>query len=158
MSHHPPVACYYGEGPGYAVQSELLLIASFWGKAITIKSEGGIKGTLQLEENGRKVAEEYTWNKPNVTINNIIIGKVWSEPVGTATVTCNNGACACVAMTSLHWTLQKQSKHACCSCGIIPLPCSRAAVAAPAMRRGRAMHFGSSFASCPCRVQRQHDV
>lgn len=101
VSHHPPVACLHGSGPGYQLHGELMLVASFWGKAITVKSAGGFEATLQVPESAGHdsprhkaalVAEQYWWTKPTVTINNIIIGKLWSEPTGTLTISCSNGA------------------------------------------------------------------
>ena len=86
VSHHPPVACVHAAGPGYAVLGEMMLVSSFWGKAITMKNEGGI--TAELTAAG----ERYAWRKPTFTINNIILGKPWIEAVGTTSVTCSNGA------------------------------------------------------------------
>jgi oxysterol-binding protein-related protein 1/2 len=90
VSHHPPVACYHGEGPGYDVAGEVQLVSSFWGKAITVKPAGGVTATLAAGGGGER--ERYAWRKPTVSINNIIIGKIWSEPTGTEKVECSNGA------------------------------------------------------------------
>lgn len=91
----------HGQGPGYQLDGELMLVASFWGKAITVKSAGGFQATLQVPAQVSNSAqphdcayeaEQYWWTKPTVTINNIIIGKLWSEPIGTLTVTSSSGA------------------------------------------------------------------
>ena len=90
VSHHPPVACVHADGPGYALHGEMMLVASFWGKSITVKSEGGLTAEVEPPNGGR--AERYAWSKPTLSINNIILGKPWSEPSGDVKVICSNGA------------------------------------------------------------------
>jgi hypothetical protein len=92
VSHHPPVACVYAQGPGYSVLGEMQLVSSFWGKAITMKNEGGITAELT----GTK--EKYSWKKPTFTINSIILGNPWIEATGTTSISCSNGA-SCTRFT-----------------------------------------------------------
>jgi hypothetical protein len=92
VSHHPPVACVNAQGPGYSVLGEMQLVSSFWGKAITMKNEGGITAELT----GTK--EKYSWKKPTFTINSIILGNPWIEAIGTTSISCSNGA-SCTRLT-----------------------------------------------------------
>jgi hypothetical protein len=86
VSHHPPVACVHAQGPGYHVLGEMMLVSSFWGKAITMKNEGGITAELT------GVKEKYSWKKPTFSINSIILGNPWIEATGTTCISCSNGA------------------------------------------------------------------
>jgi hypothetical protein len=95
VSHHPPVACVHAEGPGYTISGEMMLLSSFWGKAITMKNEGGITAKLHDAQ------EQFSWQKPTFTINNIILGKPWIEAVGETTVQCSNGVCVILGCSRL---------------------------------------------------------
>ncbi|CAD7699553.1 unnamed protein product [Ostreobium quekettii] len=88
VSHHPPVSCFWAQGPGpgsrqgdgFELHGELELRSKFWGKSVAVTPAGRLQ--LRLQGTG----EDFVWDKATVSINNIILGKLWLDVHGDVTV------------------------------------------------------------------------
>ncbi|CAH1716420.1 unnamed protein product [Chironomus riparius] len=77
VSHHPPVSAFHAESPSFQFYGSIYPKIKFWGKSIEIQPKGTL--TVKLP----KWDETYSWNNPNCTIHNVIVGKLWMEQYGT---------------------------------------------------------------------------
>ncbi|CAD7696464.1 unnamed protein product [Ostreobium quekettii] len=88
VSHHPPVSCFWARGgdpnggseEGFELHGELELRSKFWGKSVAVMSAGRLQ--LRLCGSG----DEFVWDKAAVSINNIILGKLWLDVHGDVCV------------------------------------------------------------------------
>ncbi|KAA0194010.1 Oxysterol-binding protein, partial [Fasciolopsis buskii] len=81
VSHHPPISAFHVESEYYRLWSTVQFKLRFWGKSIEVQPKGVV--TLELLE----PHEWYTWQNPNLTVHNVLMGKIWIEHVGTLSVT-----------------------------------------------------------------------
>ncbi|VDP74436.1 unnamed protein product, partial [Schistosoma mattheei] len=81
VSHHPPITAFHVESDNYSLRATLQFKLRFWGKSIDVQPKGLI--TLQLYH----FNESYTWQNVNLTIHNILTGKIWVEHTGTLRIT-----------------------------------------------------------------------
>lgn len=79
VSHHPPICAQFCESQhGWTTFQELQLTSKFWGKHIQILS-GGLSRV-------RFGPISYTFNRPTTSCHNLIIGKLYIEHSGEATI------------------------------------------------------------------------
>ncbi|THD20067.1 Oxysterol-binding protein [Fasciola hepatica] len=81
VSHHPPITAFHVESEHYRLWSTVQFKLRFWGKSIEVQPKGVV--TLEL----LKPHEWYTWQNPNLAVHNVLMGKIWTEHVGTLSVT-----------------------------------------------------------------------
>lgn len=81
VSHHPPITAFHVESDNYSLRATLQFKLRFWGKSIDVQPKGLV--TLQLYH----FNESYTWQNVNLTIHNILTGKIWVEHTGTLRIT-----------------------------------------------------------------------
>lgn len=80
VSHHPPVSCWWAEGPGgWRWWGEMEMRSRFWGKSVEMAPVG--QAWLQLPDGSL-----FTWNKPVLTIHNLVLGRLWLDWHGDITV------------------------------------------------------------------------
>lgn len=82
VSHHPPIAAFTVDSPGYTMWGHAHAKTKFWGKSLEINPTGRI--SLRLT----KFDEVYTWNKITTCMNNVIVGSKWIDNYGELSV-CN---------------------------------------------------------------------
>lgn len=87
VSHHPPVSCFSAKGmaspdgqPLFSIHGEFELRSKFWGKTLSVFPTG------RCDLSFPHLNEHYTWNKSNLSIHNIIIGKLWIDLHGEVRV------------------------------------------------------------------------
>jgi hypothetical protein len=80
VSHHPPIAAFTVDSPGYAMWGHAHAKTKFWGKSLEVNPIGSI--TLRLH----KFDEVYTWNKLTTCMNNLIVGTKWIDNYGALSV------------------------------------------------------------------------
>ena len=83
VSHHPPISAYVAQGQGdlaYTATGELETKTKFWGKSIELI----LVGHERLVDEGR--GEVYEWNRFNISVNDIILGRFWIDVAGTMKV------------------------------------------------------------------------
>lgn len=83
VSHHPPVTAFYLESSNYICYSYQINTAAFNGRNIVIAPKNLMYIILKLP-NGK--LEKYTWTLPKLYINNLIIGKMYTELRGKTTI------------------------------------------------------------------------
>ncbi|GMH35424.1 hypothetical protein BSKO_03292 [Bryopsis sp. KO-2023] len=112
VSHHPPVSCFNARGvsanggePSFEVHGELELRSKFWGKSLYVYPTG----RCELFLSARK--EWYVWNKSNISIHNIIIGRLWLDFYGEVVVTNRtSGACATINLPKCGGYMDRRGK------------------------------------------------
>jgi hypothetical protein len=83
VSHHPPISAYVAQGRGdlaYTATGELETKTKFWGKGIELL----LLGHERLVDERR--GEVYEWNRFNISVNDIILGRFWIDMSGTMRV------------------------------------------------------------------------
>jgi len=80
VSHHPPIAAFTVDSPGYSMWGHAHAKTKFWGKSLEINPTGSISLRLLKHD------EVYTWNKITTCMNNIIVGTKWIDNYGALTV------------------------------------------------------------------------
>ncbi|OII74476.1 oxysterol-binding protein 3 [Cryptosporidium ubiquitum] len=88
VMHHPPVAAYYAESDdgSWVYWGTIWSIMSFGPNSLSILPQG----TVHLKIKTVDGEEEYSWERPNCIIHNIIFGTTWLEWLGDINVTSNN--------------------------------------------------------------------
>ncbi|TNN15308.1 Oxysterol-binding protein-related protein isoform 2 [Schistosoma japonicum] len=81
VSHHPPITAFHVESNSYNLRATVQFKLRFWGKSIEVQPKGLI--TLELFP----FNESYTWQNVNLTVHNILMGKMWVEHTGTLQIT-----------------------------------------------------------------------
>ncbi|KAA3674437.1 oxysterol-binding protein-related protein 1/2 [Paragonimus westermani] len=89
VCHHPPVTAFHVQSADYSLWSTIQFKLKFWGKSIEVQPKGSI--TLKLHKYG----EVYSWQSPNLTVHNVLIGKLWIEYVGHMQVTNHTTGIVC---------------------------------------------------------------
>eukprot|EP00095_Tigriopus_kingsejongensis_P001648 snap_masked-scaffold801_size95070-processed-gene-0.4 protein:Tk01648 transcript:snap_masked-scaffold801_size95070-processed-gene-0.4-mRNA-1 annotation:"oxysterol-binding protein 2" len=79
VCHHPPVSAFHAEHPEglFKFHGSMSPKTKFWGKSIEFMPKGVC--TVELPQRD----EVYTWNNVHCVINNILLGTLWMEQVGT---------------------------------------------------------------------------
>ena len=72
------MSCWWSEGVGWQYYGEIELRSKFWGKSVEMLPTGTC--WLRLGD------ELWSWNKANMSINNIIIGTYWLDWYGKITL------------------------------------------------------------------------
>ena len=81
VSHHPPISALYCESEYFVFWEEISVKTKFWGKSLEVTPLGTCHLIL------KKYDEHYYWRKPQTTVNNIILGKLWIDNHGPVCVT-----------------------------------------------------------------------
>ncbi|CAH8650743.1 unnamed protein product [Schistosoma rodhaini] len=81
VSHHPPITAFHVESDNYSLRATIQFKLRFWGKSVDVQPKGLV--TLQLYH----FNESYTWQNVNLTLHNILTGKIWVEHTGTLRIT-----------------------------------------------------------------------
>lgn len=86
VSHHPPSAAIFAESKdvsdnsGWSFWTQITVSSKFRGKYLNVTPAGTLHVVFH------KTGHHYTWNKPMITIHNIIVGKLWVDQSGDAEV------------------------------------------------------------------------
>ncbi|CAH8866321.1 unnamed protein product [Trichobilharzia szidati] len=81
VSHHPPITAFHVESENYHLRATVQFKIRFWGKSIDVQPKGLV--TLELFNYN----ETYTWQNVNLTLHNVIMGKIWMEQTGSLRIT-----------------------------------------------------------------------
>ncbi|KAF7457442.1 Oxysterol-binding protein [Cryptosporidium felis] len=86
--HHPPVAAYHAisDDGKWTYWGTVWSTMSFGPNSLTILPQGTVHLKLETDDG----EEEYTWERPNCIIHNIIFGSTWLEWVGDVNVISSN--------------------------------------------------------------------
>jgi len=80
VSHHPPIGIVETVSKNWTLQQESRIETKLWGNSVDIFSVG--ENHLKLHATN----EDFTWRNPTTCVHNIIIGRMWIERYGTATM------------------------------------------------------------------------
>ncbi|KAH8582142.1 oxysterol binding [Cryptosporidium sp. chipmunk genotype I] len=88
VMHHPPVAAYHAESNdgSWVYWGTVWSTMSFGPNSLSILPQG----TVHLKIKTVDGEEEYSWERPNCIIHNIIFGSTWLEWLGDVNVTSKN--------------------------------------------------------------------
>ncbi|KAL5370269.1 oxysterol binding protein [Cryptosporidium parvum] len=88
VMHHPPVAAYHAESDdgSWVYWGTVWSTMSFGPNSLSILPQG----TVHLKIRTADGEEEYSWERPNCIIHNIIFGSTWLEWLGDVNVTSKN--------------------------------------------------------------------
>nr|CAH8866678.1 unnamed protein product [Trichobilharzia regenti] len=81
VSHHPPITAFHVESENYHLRATVQFKIRFWGKSIDVQPKGLV--TLELFNYN----ETYTWQNVNLTLHNVLMGKIWMEQTGSLRIT-----------------------------------------------------------------------
>lgn len=81
VSHHPPASAMVVENEKWTYWQEFTMTSKFRGAYLTIIPYG--IAHLKMHTSG----DHYTWSRPNMTVYNIIVGKLYIDHVGETEIT-----------------------------------------------------------------------
>lgn len=97
VSHHPPISACHCEGKDWVYWSEVDVTNKFGGKSLDIRPEGWNHVII------KSTGDHYVWKKVQMSIYNLIIGKLWIDHYGTMIVENKaNGKEKCVLEFKAH--------------------------------------------------------
>lgn len=98
VSHHPPITAYHGESDDFIIYGDSTNKVTFWGKHIEIIPLRLIHITL------KKTGEEFTIKRSPMTVNNILIGKLYIDFSGDVEVrNLKTGDSAIITLKERSW-------------------------------------------------------
>jgi len=80
VSHHPPISACHVDSKKYELWANSHLKTKFWGKSLEFKPLGNIN--FRFKDND----DQFVCNRPNSLVQNIIIGNMYIDHSGDATV------------------------------------------------------------------------
>lgn len=80
VSHHPPISACHCEGKDWVYWSEVNVTNRFLGKSLDISPEGWNHVVI------KSTGDHYVWKKVQMSIYNLIVGKLWIDHYGMMTV------------------------------------------------------------------------
>lgn len=80
VSHHPPISACHCEGKDWMYWSEVNVTNRFLGKSLDISPEGWNHVLI------KSTGDHYVWKKVQMSIYNLIVGKLWIDHYGTMIV------------------------------------------------------------------------
>lgn len=85
VMHHPPVAAYHAESDdgNWVYWGTVWSTMSFGPNSLSILPQGTVHLKIRTADGGE---EEYSWERPNCIIHNIIFGSTWLEWLGDVNV------------------------------------------------------------------------
>lgn len=80
VSHHPPITAVHAEHPDYRFWGSMQPTTKFKGSYVQVRCIGMVHVEFP------KLGEHYTWEKPNSSVHNIVVGNIYIDHHGSFTV------------------------------------------------------------------------